>query len=260
METTVRSPILLISIVFLCGCVATSEIENQVRELQFTNGGERSSVVRYAAPGDDPRPAVLILHGASGFSAFRQLYEIHAWALVDRGYRVYVVMYYNDADMAVINGSDRGEERRQLYRTRLQSWTDTVMSAVTYVSQLSDTDVDRIALLGFSQGGFLAIGVAGRDERIAAVVEKYGGLPSQFSDEVDQFPATLIIHGSADTSVPVQEAFELERFLRGRDAEYEIKIYENAGHGFDAKQDSADARDAVRQTIEFLDRALKWRS
>ena len=93
-------------------------------------------------------------------------------------------------------------------------------------------DTKRIALLGFSLGGFLATALAAQDKRISAVVEVAGGLPKYGIPKVEQLPPTLILHGDADNRVPVTEAHDLETVLKRLGTPYEKEILEGQGHFF----------------------------
>ena len=63
----------------------------------------------------------------------------------------------------------------------------------------------------------------------------------------------LILHGEADTTVPVQEAYDLKELLERREQPYEIQIYPGAGHGFAGEV----WRDAGLRTLNFLRRYLE---
>ncbi len=63
----------------------------------------------------------------------------------------------------------------------------------------------------------------------------------------------MILHGDADRDVPVQQAYNLEQILLGAGIEYEMHIYEGAGHGFRG----ADYDDALKRMVEFLDLHVK---
>ncbi len=129
-------------------------------------------------------------------------------------------------------------------------------AAIGFVATQADTDPRRIGLVGFSGGGFVAVGTAGLDERIGAVVVIYGGMPSALSEKIKRLPPTLILHGDADTVVPVAQARTLERFLREHSVEHMIKIYPGVQHGFALQADTPFARDAQQRTLEFFDARL----
>jgi carboxymethylenebutenolidase len=241
----------------LSGCLSTGESSLDAKRLQFVADGQRMDVLQYAADGDETRPAIVLLHGASGYERLRRLYERHAALLVSSGYRVYALRYYDEHDKRVMTGADREAQQRN-YERRVASWLYASNDAIDHISRLPHTDSGRIAILGFSQGAYLAIGVAATNERVAAVVDMYGGIPAAWAAKIHRLPPVLIVHGEADKIVPVSEAYSLAAFLDSIGTKYEIKTYTNAGHGFDAKKGSLEADDAMRQVVQFLDRTLKF--
>lgn len=248
---------LLLSLVVstLAACASVNGSLSDPEEYKFDSDGRRVAMLRYTTGGEDIRPVVLLLHGGSGFLRFRDLYEKHATNLVLNGFRVYVVMYYSDNDHRTMTSSDR-DARQTLYRERLESRVRTTVDALDFVIARRESDASRIAILGFSQGAYVAVGAAGLDERVSALVVKYGGLPSALTEQLVRMPPTLIIHGETDGVVPIKEAHDLATFIDGIGATYELLSYPDAGHGFDS-QDSAQAKDSIERTIDFLDTTLQ---
>jgi dienelactone hydrolase len=113
-----------------------------------------------------------------------------------------------------------------------------------------------VGVLGFSQGAYLAVGIAGTNRRIKALAEFYGGFPGPLESRITQLPPTLIVHGESDTVIPVQEAHAMEAAARLRTTSLTIKLYAGAGHGFDALKDDASAAAVRKETIEFFVRHL----
>lgn len=240
----------------LSACLPTNGPSSDAKLLHHVGDGRRLELLQYAAGGGETRPAIVLLHGASGYQRFRSLFERYAALLVGNGYRVYALMYYDKHDQRVMTSGDR-DAQQDNYERRVASWLHATNDAIDYISRLSHTDSSRIAILGFSQGAYLAIGVAATNERVAAVVEMYGGIPTEWAAKIHRLPPVLIVHGEADKVVPVSEAYRLASFLESIGSKYEIKIYANAGHGFDAKKGSPDASDAMQQVVQFLSRFLK---
>ena len=132
------------------------------------------------------------------------------------------------------------------------AWMKTLWDAVSHVSSQSAVDPERIALLGFSLGAYLSLSAATIDSRIKAVVEYFGGLPKEMKLFMRRFCPVLILHGEADPTVPVEEAYHLQRVLEKRELPYEMKIYPGVGHGF-----TGDIwRDSGLRTVAFLKKHL----
>ena len=128
----------------------------------------------------------------------------------------------------------------------------TLWDAVGFVAKQPQVDPDRIGLLGFSLGAYLALSAASIDSRVRAVAEFFGGLPKEMKLFMKRFCPVLILHGDQDPTVPVSEAYHLQELLEKKKIPYEMQIYPGVGHGF-----TADVwRDAGLRTLAFLNRYL----
>ncbi len=143
--------------------------------------------------------------------------------------------------------------RQRRHDQRFLVWTDRTIACVEYLVALPTTDAGHVGLLGFSQGGYLAIAVAAGSTKVRAVVEVYGGVPSLHSMPISRLPPLLVLHGEADKNEPVQRAYDVTALAQSVGAHVVLKIYTGAPHGFDGEPlNSANAVDARRRTVEFL--------
>jgi acetyl esterase/lipase len=150
-------------------------------------------------------------------------------------------------------------------------------------------DPGRVAALGASAGGHLAalLGtdpgpeVDGVSPRVSAVIDFYGpadlpaladvprargavvgllgGPAASFRDRADAAsplrhasegdPPMLLIHGSADPTVPIGQSRKLAEALRVAHVPHRLVEVEGAGHGFGLE---AGGRDFVPEILEFL--------
>lgn len=190
---------------------------------------------------DGKAPAVLILHGAHGLGDGSLFYP-QAKALADRGISAFVVHYFDGL-------RDGRKAAPQLHDER-----DKVISdAISYVSKLGFVDGERIGVFGLSLGGFHALSIGSRDERVQAVVNVVGAMPAEVQRRgVERMPPTLVLHGDKDRTVPVRRAHELASLLKGIGAEHEVKIYHGEGHTFRG----AAKDDSISRTVEFFERHL----
>jgi carboxymethylenebutenolidase len=133
-------------------------------------------------------------------------------------------------------------------------WMKTLWDAISFVAEQSRVDSERIALLGFSLGGYLSLANSTIDGRIKVVVEFFGGMPKEMNLFMRRLCPVLILHGEADTTVPVEEAYKLQKLLEKKSVPYEIKIYPGAGHGFG---DQGVWQDAGQRSLEFLQKYLQ---
>jgi len=137
-------------------------------------------------------------------------------------------------------------------------WLAEIHSGLDALGKNPAVDPDRVALMGFSLGAFLALSTGARDPKhVAAIVEYYGGLLPSISDGAKTMPPTLILHGDKDVVVPVAMAHSLNELLTKYKRRHEMKIYEGANHTFNFPAEgtwynSADARDAWNRSAKFL--------
>ncbi|MHB8268052.1 dienelactone hydrolase family protein [Bradyrhizobium sp.] len=202
-------------------------------------------------PGDAPRRAVVLMHGCSGLlDGQGRIFRIYrAWmrALFGQGYDVLTV------DSAASRGFGQtctaGPDRATMWRDRPKD----AYAALGYLQAQPSVQADRIALMGWSQGGgvvLLSINdrSIGRPAALShdfkAAVSFY---PGACSDALQSKPWTevepqgwttrlplLVLFGEADvwTPLPPCDAFLSAAKTRGNPVE--LKTYPAAVHGFDA--------------------------
>jgi dienelactone hydrolase len=188
-----------------------------------------------------PLAAVIGLHGSGGGHA--SMAE-PAQLLAQQGFAVYVLHYF---DRTGTTDADRATIFRQF-----PVWMKTLWDCVSFVSGQPNIDPERMGLLGFSLGAYLSLANASIDSRVRAVVDFFGGLPREMKFFMRCLCPVLILHGDADQTVPVEEAYHLQQTLERKQVEYEMKIYPGAGHGFSGEV----WQDAGRRTLHFLEKHL----
>jgi acetyl esterase/lipase len=157
-------------------------------------------------------------------------------------------------------------------------------------------DPDRVGVIGGSAGGHLALMVgltgpeAGLDPKgpygtlscqVQAVVDLYGPadlvrrgrdqvmLPGTQADKPDLYkqaspvtharkgnPPVLILHGTKDATVPVEQSQRMAEALKRAGVEYDLILVEGAPHSFHLEPKERDLRPAV---IGFFNKHLKSR-
>jgi dienelactone hydrolase len=202
-------------------------------------------------PGDAPRPAVVLMHGCSGllndqgriFPIFR------AWmrALFARGYDVLTV------DSAASRGFGQtctaGANRITMWRDRPKD----AYAALGYLQAQPKVTADRIALMGWSQGGGVTLLTindksigrpAALKQDFKAAVSFYPGACSETYQtkpwtEVEpnnwtaQVPL-LVLFGEADVWTPLRPCEAFLSAAKARGNPIELKTYAGAVHAFDA--------------------------
>lgn len=165
--------------------------------------------------------------------------------LAGQGFAVYVLHYFDRTGTT-------GVADKQTAIRHFPVWGKTVWDAISHVVRIPQVDPERIGLLGFSLGAYLALSVASVDTRVKAVVDFFGGFPKEMKFFMRRLCPTLILHGDADPTVPVEEAHHLQQMLEKRNVPYEMQIYPGIGHSFGGEIWD----DARQRTLAFLQKYL----
>jgi dienelactone hydrolase len=202
-------------------------------------------------PGDAPRPAVVLMHGCSGLlndkGRIFALYRAWMRALFATGYDVLTV------DSAASRGFGQtcsdGPDRITMHRGRPRD----AFAALQYLQEQPSVQADRIALMGWSQGGGIVLysisdksisRPAALSHDFAAAVSFYPGVCSErmqskpFTAVEPQGWTTriplLVLFGEADTWTPLPPCEAFLAAAKSRGNPVELKTYPLAVHGFDA--------------------------
>jgi len=215
----------------------------QSSSLTYQSGGKPIRLDAYLPESTTARlPAVIALHGAGGGISGMERY---AALLAAQGFAVYVLHYF---DRTGTESADKPTIMRNF-----PLWMKTLCDAISFVETQPQVDAARIALLGLSLGAYLSLATSAIDPRIKAVVEFYGGMPKEMNLFMRRLCPVLILHGEQDSTIPVEEAYNLKKLLEKKGISYEIKIYPGGGHGFD---DQTIWQDAGERSLQFLQKYL----
>jgi dienelactone hydrolase len=201
--------------------------------------------------GDQPRPAVVLMHGCSGLrnpqGAIRPLYRGWIRALFAAGYDVLTV------DSAASRGFGQtctaGAQRITMLRDRPKD----AYAALQYLQTRPQVQPDRIALMGWSQGGAIVL-LSINDKSIGRPADlkqdfktAVAFYPGACADRWQSKPWTqvepqswttrvplLVLFGAADTWTPLPPCEAFLDAAKARGNPVELKIYPNAVHAFDA--------------------------
>jgi dienelactone hydrolase len=199
----------------------------------------------YRPAGEGRHPAVVGLHGCSGLfsratGAIAPIYREWAAELNRLGYVVLLVDSFrprNHGEMCSVQGFEL-----ELYRTRPKD----AYGALWYLQSQPFVRGDRIGLIGWSQGGGVALFSIGAQSLgrppnlpqgdFRAAVAFYPGscnIERQPSDWTSHIPL-LVLMGAEDVWTPLAPCKTFLDGAIGRGAAIETQIYPGAYHGFDA--------------------------
>ena len=199
---------------------------------------------------DGRRPAVIILHGAQGIERFAAAYRRYAETLAQKGIDAVLVSYYAAADIEPMGSSDQASRQAYFYK-HLPEWSARIRDVVSFMAR-RDVFSGKVGLLGFSNGGFLAVTSAASDPRIDALVVFYGGIPGPAQHGLAHLPPLLALHGDADRNVPLSSGKALVDRAAALGGAADLVVYPCMGHGFDFDPSRPEAADALTRTVSFL--------
>jgi dienelactone hydrolase len=185
------------------------------------------------------RPAVLLLHGCGGaFDSQGKLLirtRRYAGLLNNEGWHVLVLDSYGPRGERSVCRQRTGHRRI----TQLQRRRD-VFGAMTWLATRADVDADRLAVLGWSNGGSTVLAStntqhaevteAGRKPR--AAVAFYPGCDAEQRRGYSTETPLLLMLGEDDDWTPSQACVEL---AQTDPTHIDYKLYPGAHHGFDSR-------------------------
>ena len=191
----------------------------------FLSGGVAIRLQAYEPETPAPYPALILFHGAGG-NVDRWLQYL-APGINRLGIALYAVHYFDRtktqrADPALIENG-----------VHVPLWLATATDALAHIAALPQVNPRRIGLVGISLGGFLSLALASVAKPIRAVIDISGGLAEPwFARATSAFPHTLILHGEADSVVPVSYARQLDDLLARLEVRHQTVLFPGEGHWF----------------------------
>lgn len=212
--------------------------------------------------GQGPYPAVVLAHTCGGLQPH---ITDRTKELLAAGYLVLVLDSYGPRGHTAFC-QPRGVMAPRVYKD--------AFDALRHLAKMKEVDAQRIYLVGFSLGSFVASSVAspevarlvGSEPRFRASVGWYGSCAFDVSPhpkwqllhrDTDR-PVLLLLAGK-DTETPIAECFPLMEQMKSEGKPVAWHVYADATHAWD-KSDSQRGyvyngdvlKDAVQRTLEFL--------
>lgn len=212
----------------------------------------------FVPDGPGPYPGVLVLHTSGGL---QQADLTYASRLSAAGYVCLVPAFMKPYGIT-------SKTRQTTFTTYAEPIYADLVSALDTLRHLDKVNGSKAGAIGFSNGGYFAMWLAATD-KVQAGVSYYGALSGAGTDTAlarfraaftgDSAPV-LILHGTADSTVPVQAAQHLGTLLDAAHSPYEMHLYPGAGHEFErtlaSGADRTAADDAWQRTLAFLGKYL----
>jgi len=210
-------------------------------------------------------PAVLVLHTCGGV---RQHDYDQALRLKAAGYVALVVDSFSSRDVTRCQRGNIGEH--------ISDYVEDARGALAHLRSLPFVDPNRIAAMGFSLGGAVAIELSKKSldmpkGRIRAAVAFY---PGRFScrNWTGAIVPVLFFYGESDNWTPPSQCVAAAKKLLQQGQTVEWKIYPGAYHRFDARRyrrrritkrghileyNRKAAKDSWKRALGFLDQHVR---
>ncbi len=234
----------------------------RIERLAVPSGDTSVPVVLCVPPGAGPHPLVLVLHGSDGFGS--QHVEV-ARNLARSGFAAAAPRWFGAAPARASWGDLRPGD---------------LAAVVDEARRRPGVAGDRMAVMGFSRGGGVALLAATVLPGVRGVVNYFGltawegGLgeyrhfhldPDDPLGFVARIPCPVLsFHGDADDIVPVENTLSLDEACRRHGIRHRMVIYPGVGHSFVWPGNPLHVPEAHRSSwaaaLAFLDERLRSRA
>jgi dienelactone hydrolase len=188
-----------------------------------TGGVDAAAVVFSPLRPDAPMSGagIVLLNGGGGTDNDLRRYWRDAVRMRDRGYVVVMPNYLGVTPTAAPGNR--------------AIWVRTVVDCAAWLSAAHGVQTDRIAVMGFSRGGWLATETAVTRPGFACAVgiASGGDLPVE---AITHRPPVLLIHADADPVVPPATTRAWRRRLREGGVDVQLEVLDSGNHVFEPSE------------------------
>jgi carboxymethylenebutenolidase len=234
--------------------LATFAVAADSKTVSYKSGDETVQGLLYTPSGNGPFPAIIVIHEWWGLNDW---VKEQASKLSDQGYVTLAVDLYRgkvaktpDEAHEIMRGVPEDRAKRDLH------------AAFEFLASQSNVRKERIGAIGWCMGGGYSLDVALQEPTLAADVINYGHLATD-PDALKKINAPILgLFGAQDRGIPPADVRKFGETLDQMGKKIEIKIYDDAGHGFQNPNNKdgyreADTADARKRTEDFLAATLK---
>jgi dienelactone hydrolase len=201
-------------------------------------------------------PLILLVHDWNGLTD----YEVkRADMLAEMGYTVFAVDLFG-AGVRPTKVEDKRQHTGELYKDREKM--RVLLNAALKTAQSQGANTGNAVAMGYCFGGAAVLEFARSGADMKGFVTFHGGLKTPEGQDYSKAKGKfLILHGTADTAVSMQDFATLANELEANGVSNEMITYGGAPHAFtvfgeDRYRADADKKSWKRFT-EFLDETLK---
>jgi carboxymethylenebutenolidase len=242
------------SLFILAALLTATAFAADSKSVSYKSGDETVQGILYTPPGKGPIAAIIVIHEYWGLNDW---VKEQASKLADQGYETLAIDLYRGKvattpDMAheIMRGVPEDRAKRDLH------------AAFEFLQSQPNVKKDRIGAIGWCMGGGYSLDVALQEPTLAADVINYGHLATD-PESLKKINAPILgLFGGQDQGIPPADVKKFGETLDKMGKKIDIKIYDNAGHGFENPNNKTgyrpdDAADAWKRTVAFFAENLK---
>ena len=244
-------------VVFLLLSVSTAALGATGALVTYQVNGQ--SYEGYYISPSDQAPFVLLIHDWDGLTD----YEVkRANMLADLGYTVFAMDLFG-AGVRPTEVRDKRQHTGELYKNREKM--RALMKGALDTAKNRGANIENAVAVGYCFGGAAVLELARSGADLKGFATFHGGLKTpQGQNYTKTRGKILIMHGSADTAITMDQFADLAKELESAGIAHEMITYGGAQHAFtvfggNRYQEEADKKSWKRFT-EFLAETLKKRN
>lgn len=215
----------------------------------YRSGGARVRAAVCLPAGRTPAPVAIVLHGCGGFDTFDHRLAVD---LPRAGVATMYIDYFDPTPppgrKGWCNGGGDGGSAQDVFAV----WQREVVDAAAHLRTVPRVDASRIALVGWSLGGGVAVATALSDKGLFRALVGFStgffGAPGDLAG----MPPTLLLSAGRHDAIPLAATEDLYRALRSAGDRASLYDYGDGVHSWPGAQGTAGIAVAER----FLDRTL----
>lgn len=226
-----------ISILFLTLIIST-QLSMAGNFVSYTVNGE-SFQGYFSRPPAADAPLILLIHDWDGLTD----YEVkRADMLADMGYAVFAADLYGEG-IRPTEDKDKRQHTGELYKNRGKM--RALMHGALETAHNNGASTDRVVAMGYCFGGSVVLELARSGADLAGFVTFHGGLTTPDGQDYSATQGKLLIlHGSADSFITMDQFAALANELETSGVNHEMITYSGAPHAFTVFGSSRYRQDA----------------
>jgi len=236
--------------------IAPTAFADSIKAQLVTLPSGSETIAGYLAEPDSPgkHPALVVLHEDWGLTEW---VKAQTRRLAGQGYVALAVDLYR-GQVAY----DPSLAYELMIGTPPERALQDMEAAIHFLAVRPDVNKEKIGSIGWSAGGKWSLLLAVNDPFLAACVSNYGSMPTDPAEIQKIHAPVLAIFAADDRYIAVSDAYAFEDAMKNSHKSIDIKVYPNAGPGFENSDSKlayreGSAEDAWQRTLTFLDQHLK---